>query len=71
MGWQELWRVSCDECNAPGPTDRSSQQARAKAVKAGWREGTAHGCVDVHLCAACAARGLPDWWPAEREDSTR
>ena len=62
MGWQCSWRVNCERCKALGPAKRNSLDAEKKAIAKGWQKGHCYGMA-LHLCPACVATGLPDWWP--------
>lgn len=63
MSWKCTWRVRCERCHALGPlAESSSKVAEDKAVSVGWKKGQCYGMA-LHLCPACVAEGLPDWWP--------
>lgn len=62
MAWRVSWQVKCERCKELGPRAHDSHQAESKAIKKGWLVGNSWGMA-LHLCPACVALGLPEWWP--------
>lgn len=71
MGWRVSWQVTCDNCGVAGPRrykgkrpgESSLQAAKAK----GWLEARCPYGMYLHLCAECAAKSRPEWWPVDAE----
>lgn len=75
MGWRVTWNITCDECGANGPQRSEGRtpggDALRAAIKRGWLEARCPYGIYLHLCAACAAKRRPDWWPEDAdEDAT-
>lgn len=71
MGWRVSWSVTCDNCGAVGPRRYKGKRPGADSLRAaqkqGWIEGRSLYGIYLHLCADCATKPKPEWWPLDTE----